>query len=683
MIIVAFSRLADRLRVVDPGLVRLRTAFRSALSCALTGAIGIGWSLRHQQPPTLAALGILFAMLAPLFIREPRRAGWYTSLLSIYLISCASFMLAVLLAPHARIADLGFVAILFAGILCQACGPRALGCAMTSFVTFYLGLYLHPAPAHALGMLALSVAGPLMVMLVGRVILPAHPARTRRLALRTVTLRARRVVTLHRNAPDASLDAPLSTLNEAALAVEEHLSLLGETDALPIRERLVELEVAAGQLASIAASASAATMAPASASVENAIERLTQAIGRLEEGERLWDTLALAPALSRAATRQRWADVRARLAWRHALRAASAALIAMAIGHALSPERWFWAVITTFVVFMGTRSRADTLYRGMERLAGTLAGALTSAVLATALHGTPALMVTAMVLCVFGWAYYILNAYSRGVFFITVLVGLVYAELGFAIRPLVAARIEEVLVGCLVSFAVAFVLMPLTATRHIDTRLLAVLRALRASLQASAGGHPDAAGIPDATDATDATDAPGMAMRRLDRSWQDLRVAWRPFQTQRVFAWNPGHELALGALLACMHAARELSHLATPGTMAAPAEAHDANMLGRNPMRAAPQLDTIIDRLDAMIAAYTVDSGANGRSLASDANGALQHAPDALNGVDDARTAAYLPSRMAPALTQLDGATRQLAERLSRRSGMSSGEKSALALGRV
>ncbi|MGI4983327.1 MAG: FUSC family protein [Janthinobacterium lividum] len=665
MIIVAFSRVADRLRVVDPGLVRLHTAFRSALGCALTGVLGIGWSLRHHQPLTLAALGILFAMLAPLFIREPRRTGWYASLLSIYLSSCASFTLAAWLAPHARLADLGFVAILFVGILCQACGPRALGCAMTSFVTFYLGLYLHPAPAHARVMLALSVVGPVMVALVGRVLLPAHPARTRRLALRTVTLRARRVLTLHRGAPDASLDASLSALNEAALAVEEHLSLLGAADALPIRERLVELEVAAGQLASNASATSTMTAAsaPASASASIAldagVERLEKTIDRLDEGERLWDAFALAPAPRPVPARQRWDTLRAQLAWRHALRAATAAVIAMAIGHALSPERWFWAVITTFVVFMGTRSRADTIYRGMQRLAGTLAGALTSAVLATALHATPALMVTTMVLCVFGWAYTILHAYSRGVFFITVLVGLVYAELGFAIRPLVAARIEEVLVGCLVSFAVAFVLMPLTATRHIDTRMLAVLRALRASLQASADGQPD---------------APGVAMRRLDRSWQDLRVAWRPFQTQRVLAWNPGHELALGSLLACLHATRELSRLAMPGTRVMPGEERNGDTLdrkrrdSRDSINHANDLGTIMNRLDTMIGVYAAGTGADRPAPAGGVPAASQNVPGALHENDAAGLDSHLPDSASPVLAQLDGATRQLAERLSRMS---------------
>ncbi|MFM0628002.1 FUSC family protein [Paraburkholderia xenovorans] len=135
--------------------------------------------------------------------------------------------------------------------------------------------------------------------------------------------------------------------------------------------------------------------------------------------------------------------MRSRLCWLPAARATTAALLAMLIGHALSPERWFWAVITTFVVFLGTRSRADTVYRGAQRPVGTLAGALASVLLVAPLHDSPVLPVAAMALCVFGWAYYILSAYAPGVFFITVLVGLVKGELGFAMGPLVELRIEK------------------------------------------------------------------------------------------------------------------------------------------------------------------------------------------------------------------------------------------------
>ncbi|MEJ1976746.1 MAG: hypothetical protein WDN49_12150 [Acetobacteraceae bacterium] len=51
------------------------------------------------------------------------------------------------------------------------------------------------------------------------------------------------------------------------------------------------------------------------------------------------------------------------LAWRAAAQVTLASAVAMAGGLALSPNRWFWAVITAYVVFLGARSRGDAIYR--------------------------------------------------------------------------------------------------------------------------------------------------------------------------------------------------------------------------------------------------------------------------------------------------------------------------------
>ncbi|HXZ08867.1 MAG TPA: FUSC family protein, partial [Paraburkholderia sp.] len=466
MIAIAFSRVADRLLVADPGIVRFKTALRSALACLLTGLVSIGWTIGHHSPPTLAAPAILIAMVAPLFLRDARLVAWLTSLLSIWLCASVSFVVAASLAPYPLAGDAGFLVLLFVGILVQACGPRALGSAMLSVVTFYLGLYLHPSEAHVAPMVALSLTAPAMVVLVGRLIVPMQPRTTLRLAIHTITLRAERVLA----AQDARHhDAHLSSLNEAALALEEQLTLLNPPHADALRERLVDVEIAAGQ-----------RMFDASSAADMAIrtEALRQAIARLKANGRagLAKKHAHPPVRTLAV---RFADMRTKLSWLPALRATTAALLAMLLGHSVSPERWFWAVITTFVVFLGTRSRADTVYRGAQRLAGTFAGALVSALLIVCLRDAPAALVAVMVLSVFGWAYFILNAYAPGVFFVTELVGLVYGALGFAIGPLVEMRVEEVLVGCLVSFAVAILMMPLSATRHVETRLVAVLVDLR------------------------------------------------------------------------------------------------------------------------------------------------------------------------------------------------------------
>ncbi|MGF6904247.1 FUSC family protein [Paraburkholderia sp. GAS348] len=620
MIAAAFSRVADRLLVADPGLVRLHTALRVALACLLTGIASIAWTVFRHQPITLAAPGILLAMVAPLFVRDARRPAWFGTLFCLYLCACVCFAAAGVLSRFPLAGDAGFLVVMFVGMLVQACGPRALGCAMLGVVCFYLGLYLHPSSLHLVQSLLLSAFGPTMVALVGRVIVPMRAAASFRLAIHTVTLRASRMLA-------APSTVHLSALNEAALSLEEQLALLNPPDAETIRERIVEVEVAAGQRAFASARAHGNAQANVDA-LRHAIVRLKE-IAHRNHARRRASTLSVGGVGARSAAHW-FADLRTKLCWLPATRATTAAFLAMLIGHSLSPERWFWAVITTFVVFLGTRSRADTVYRGAQRLAGTLAGTLVSVLLVAPLHDSPVLLVAAMVLCLFGWAYYILSAYAPGVFFITVLVGLVYGELGFAMGPLVELRIEEVLVGCLVSFAVAILMMPLAATRHVETRLGAVLGALREVVRLAGS----AAQTPETTP----------AMRRLDRTWHDLRIALKPLQTQRVVVWNPGVELATGSLLCCLHWARVLSDSSLRGASSEDVALNAADV-------GAVHVESIVARLDSLIARY------NGGAAGS-ARGELDKRMSATTAVD-------IDPAKTPALAQLDGAVAQLFDRLT------------------
>ena len=534
------SRLLTRLLGSDPGLLRFHTALRSAIACVLTGVVTIGWTVHTHQPPTLAGFALLFAMVAPLFLRDASPLGWFRSLAVIYGAGSVSLIAASTLAAWPLVADAAFLAVLFAAMLVQACGPRALGSAMTAVVSFYLGLYLHPALAHVFAMLGLSTIALACVAFTARVLVPTRPEATLRRALAAVMQRATTVLA-DRRADEPNAMRHLSLLNEAALAVEEQLGLLDLPGAQRLRACLIDVEVAAGQ------------HAVDSSRLDRSDVRLRVALRRLSRAGR--DAVASTARAARTAVKRTGVkrSTGATLAWRDALswlpacRATTAALIAMLIGHSVSPERWFWAVITTFVVFLGTRSRGDTIRKTGERVLGTLAGVAVSAALVGALHGTPWLLVAAMAACVFGWAYFILTLYGQGVFFITVLVGLIYGELGFAIGPLIEMRVEEVFVGCVVSIAVAVSMMPLRTSHHVDVKVTGVLDALDEVLRVC----------------NTSVDVPGFhpltAMRALDRRWHELGVALRPLQTQRVFAWNPQMELAVGPLFACVRAARELA----------------------------------------------------------------------------------------------------------------------------
>ena len=145
MIAAAFSRVADRLLVADPGLVRLHTALRVALACLLTGVVSIAWTVFHRPADHARRARHSLCDGGAAVRARCAAAAWFGTLLYLYLCACVCFATASVLCRYPLAGDAGFLVVMFVGMLVQACGPRALGCAMLGVVCFYLGLYLHPS----------------------------------------------------------------------------------------------------------------------------------------------------------------------------------------------------------------------------------------------------------------------------------------------------------------------------------------------------------------------------------------------------------------------------------------------------------------------------------------------------------------------------------------------------------
>jgi hypothetical protein len=75
------------------------------------------------------------------------------------------------------------------------------------------------------------------------------------------------------------------------------------------------------------------------------------------------------------------------LSTRQAIQVGIAASVAILVGALVSPARWYWAVLTAFLVFAGTSSRGDVLSRGWQRIVGTIGGVLAGMGLAVLVSG--------------------------------------------------------------------------------------------------------------------------------------------------------------------------------------------------------------------------------------------------------------------------------------------------------
>lgn len=152
---------------------------------------------------------------------------------------------------------------------------------------------------------------------------------------------------------------------------------------------------------------------------------------------------------------------------RQAYQALVACAFALAVGQALSQERWYWAVGAAWWIFVNTASRGETLLRGFRRVFGTACGIAAGLLLAVPMEGAPAPTALVVGVCVFGIFYTAAVSYSWMMFFVTVMVSVLYGLLGVLHAGLLALRVAETLVGALgAALAVAFVL---PVTTHVAT----------------------------------------------------------------------------------------------------------------------------------------------------------------------------------------------------------------------
>lgn len=165
-----------------------------------------------------------------------------------------------------------------------------------------------------------------------------------------------------------------------------------------------------------------------------------------------------------------------------------ASALAMAFGLLLSRERWFWAVLASFLVFINTNSRGDTAMKALQRSLGTLFGIAIGLALATLLSGHQAIAVPVAVLCIFLGFYFLSVSYATMTFFVSIVLCLVYGLTGALTLDLLRLRIGETLIGVLAGTVVAFLVFPARTRGALDAALKKWYSALDALLAAALDG---------------------------------------------------------------------------------------------------------------------------------------------------------------------------------------------------
>ncbi|HEX7063596.1 MAG TPA: FUSC family protein [Bacillales bacterium] len=163
-----------------------------------------------------------------------------------------------------------------------------------------------------------------------------------------------------------------------------------------------------------------------------------------------------------------------------AIQAVIAASVCVVLGYILSPAHQYWTVLSAFVVLLGTGSVGRTLVKALQRVAGTLFGAIAGFGLAIYVSG-PAYEETILVFfCVFMAFYFLSVSYALMVFWITMLLSLMYdLLLGGISEQLLQARVVDTLVGAAVGWIVSAFVFPKRTRDEVGDAMVEFLSELK------------------------------------------------------------------------------------------------------------------------------------------------------------------------------------------------------------
>jgi len=517
----------------DPGGLALRRALRGTLSFLLTLLLIWGTGSVIGKPVMAMALGFPVSIFACVVVREHAAGRRLLATLGLAVGAAVSFSASALIT-NAWINHGVFVALVFVVVLMRGRGSVWAAAGFGAFVSFFFGAFLAPPPAalawHLLGLLIATGAALLIQFAViphsaGAALDRAMAAIRQRLALLLVPIEQFCAPGHWRDSDKQRLRAQVDLLKTSIATARTQLDATdgGWRGRSGLSFHLFEVEAAAERLARLAlqegeATVTAQTGARASALrdwlvagahrpldlpeapglIGEALEELRDAMQRLRNA-RANDTEKQAPV--------RQDDVKGREpdkqhglspALRLAIQTSSACALAVVGGEWLSPQRWYWAVITVFVMFSNTSSRGDALFKSLQRVAGTVAGVVAGIALVWLVGGAQTLEFALLPTAIFLTFYFFTDRYGVMVFFLTVMLALLYALLDRFSPGVLWLRLEETAVGAVSGVLVSAVLLPRQTRDQVRERFDDLVQATRtfcdAAVERLAEGHGHALG---------------------------------------------------------------------------------------------------------------------------------------------------------------------------------------------
>ncbi|MGW5520990.1 FUSC family protein [Gordonia sp. NPDC003950] len=516
-----------RLAASDPGRLRLITASATALAVLLSvSAASVTLTVVDGDSGYYVMAGIL-AMMSIAAVKDPTPGSRATTTALLAVPATLSIVTAAGLSAHRGAAVVGFIAVAGAATWPRRFGPRGAALGTVGFFAYFLTMLLDVDITHIwLGeIVAMTAIGS--ALLVRLALLRQRPRRQIILLLDELCAASDAVCAAagrphddpHGGPHDDGGDKRLTVLRQRMAAVviavsdwqrrHDTSTVLG-VDATTLSQRVFDVQVSTEQ---------AAIGTDADRSHAAALDRVTTATEAVREVGRSHPsassrpttstdsvpahrrsptpTTAAAPTSTPApAPAQTWRFWRR---WRPTTRTAAQVTVATALatvaGEAISASRWYWAVLTAYVVFVGTTTRAATLTRAERRVVGTVVGVVVGTGVVVVLGHHIHIELAICVICVFLAFYFGPLNYEALVLFVTIMIAVLFDLLGVFDLRLVMWRAEETAVGAVVGVIAAYLLFSNESRGAlidaVDSWIDAVQTVIRRSVHAMCGG-PDA-----------------------------------------------------------------------------------------------------------------------------------------------------------------------------------------------
>jgi uncharacterized membrane protein YccC len=516
--------LRDRLLASDPPVERLRLALRTTAAVVLGGLPLLGLMKTGVIPGPVAVLGTMIALFASLQANDVApRDRMITAALLPFAGAAGVVFCTFLDARSPVLGAAGFLLVCFPAVWVRRYGPRGFGLGMMALMASFFSLFVKVEIAWLPAALLALLIGGAAAWIVRFFVVPDSPhvvLQAARSALFAQVRLFERALGTPRD--HARMQRELLALDKATLAVDQPIA--GEAfeidDAVrrETRLRLLELEVAATR-------EDLGALAVACERVQAELQRVSgaRASGKadapISAGARPPDIGGVS-----STTRQ-------------AIQITAASTAAMLIGTLIPPHRYFWAVLTAFIVYNQTASRSEALRRTVARTAGTAIGVGFAFLLVDVVRGKHALEVVLAFVCLFAAMYFFRLSYFAFTFFLTAIVAMLYDVVGRPTDQLLMVRLIETVAGAFCGGIAATAILPIDTPAVVRATVKAFVKKLRAGLTAL-----DVA-----------------SERDLDGAMQEVFARARPLTDRLAAKHPPGVRETLDAVFACSARLRELT----------------------------------------------------------------------------------------------------------------------------